>query len=543
MKRTLLKNAVIIDGVSGPSFKGQLLIAGDQIEAVLTKEEPEPSADTVLDVAGSVVAPGFIDMHSHIDWVMPLQNHATLLSCLLEQGITTVVAGNCGISVAPVHADRVRRLEAMALIAIDAPLRWEWSSTGEFLEVVNSKKPAVNLAQLVGHAAVRTAVTETKRGPMTPDEQSRCLHGVRQAFDEGACGLSFGLGYDPGMYSTVDEITAFCEVAAAAGKPAVVHLKAYSKLSPCYPLTYLGAHNVRALREMLDIGRRTGVTLQLSHFLFVGRKSWPYADKCLGMVTSARQQGLDVMIDAFPYTCGNTTVNALLPYWYLRDLRKAYRSRWARARLGVELGAAFRLLGFDLNDMQVMNAGVEGWEDLNGLRIQEVARRWKLRPLDALLRFSQESDGGTLALFHTYSGEAGNEFPLESVLSQDYCLFETDAVIRSGGFANPAALGTFPRILGEFCRTRKLFSLEDAIRRMTFASAQRFGLADRGSLEPGKAADIVVFDPERIADVPPHGFKPAQKPIGIEHVFVNGTHVVRNGRFRGECAGQAIVPL
>lgn len=121
MKRTLLRNAVLIDGGSEPSFKGHLLLSGDRIEAVLTEKEPEPSADTVLDVAGSVVAPGFIDMHSHVDWVMPLQNHATLLSCLLEQGITTVVAGNCGISVAPVHADRVRRLSCLKTIVSSKP--------------------------------------------------------------------------------------------------------------------------------------------------------------------------------------------------------------------------------------------------------------------------------------------------------------------------------------------------------------------------------------------------------------------------------------
>jgi N-acyl-D-amino-acid deacylase len=332
------------------------------------------------------------------------------------------------------------------------------------------------------------------------------------------------------MYSSLDELAAFCAVASAADKPVTVHLKALSRVSPCYPLTTPRAHNVRALKEMLSVAEQTGARLQLSHFIFVGRRSWGTAPECLRLVAEARERGLDVMIDAFPYTCGNTTINAILPYWFLRRLPEAYDSRAARARLRLELEIGFRLVGFGLSDLQVMDVGIEGKEALNGRRIDEIARDWERSPLDVLLTLSRESRGAATMLLHTYSGDDDDERILESVLQDDFCLFETDAVVRRQGYPNPAALGTFPRILGRYSRERGLFPLEEAVRRMTSASATRFGLTERGLLEKGKAADVVVFAPDTVADAPPRGTEPAGPPAGIEYVFLNGREVVRGDR-------------
>jgi N-acyl-D-aspartate/D-glutamate deacylase len=176
-----------------------------------------------------------------------------------------------------------------------------------------------------------------------------------------------------------------------------------------------------------------------------------------------------------------------------------------------------------------MDAGVDGWEDLNGLRIPEIAEKWGTSSFDAMLRLSRESGGGALMLFHAYSGEPGNEKPLESVLSHDLCLFETDVILKSRGHSNPAGTGTFPKILGTYVREKKLLGLEEAVYRMTGASAERFGIKNRGFLSPGKAADIVLFDPDTISDTPPVGRTPAGRPKGISHVFLNGRHVVKEG--------------
>lgn len=530
MATTVISNGKIVIGEGSPAFEGHLLIENDRIIAIFKKGEIIPAADCVIDATGLIVSPGFIDMHSHSDWLMPLDNHPELLRCLIEQGVTTLVGGNCGFSPAPVRPETLKILDrSLAATIIDKPFEYRWTSMGEFLDNIEEGRPAINMAELVGHASLRIFGADTRRGGMNPAELKRCLEETQRSFCEGACGLSLGLGYDPGMYSPLEELKEFFKIAAKANKPVTVHLKALSLLSPTYPVTYLKAHNIRALKEMLDIARKTDAKLQLSHFIFVGRRSWHTAKPAIEMVERARSDGVDVMIDAFPYTCGNTTVNVVMPYWYIAGLPENYHNAWARTQLRLELELGFRLLGFGYKDFQVMDAGFEGGKDLNGLTVVEIALRWGMSPFNALLKISELSRGQAVLLFHAYSGEPGNEEALEDVLSHDLCLFETDALIKSRGYPNPAAMGTFPRILGKFVRHKKLISLEDAIRRMTSASAERFGLTDRGMLAKGKFADIAIFDPDTIADSPPVGSSPAGAPKGIRHVFINGAHVFENG--------------
>lgn len=532
MGTTLIRGARIIDGTGTKGYDGGLLIEADRIAAIIASGQSEPQADAVIDAAGCVVSPGFIDMHSHADWLLPVADHRETMKCLVEQGVTTVVAGNCGFSPAPVRPQTLSILDkSLAATIIDKPLDYSWNSMGEFLDRVEETAPIVNIAELVGHSTLRLACSDARRGPMSELELKSCIDEMRRSFDQGACGLSFGLGYDPGMYSPLDEIEAFCKAAAKAGKPVTVHLKALSIISPTYSPTYLKPHNVRALREMIDIALNTGVKLQLSHFIYVGRRSWRTFEECLSMVESARRQGCDVMIDAFPYTAGNTTINVMIPYWFLAMGQKAYKSLWARARLRAELEIGFRLVGFIYKDFQVMNIAVPEWEKFNGYTIEQIAREWKKSSFETLLHISERTRGEALMLYHTYSGEAGNEEPLEETLSHNSCLFETDAIIKSGGYPNPAAMGTFPRVLGVYSRDRQLFGIEDAIKRMTAASAERFDIKDRGVISVGKAADLVVFDPKTITDSPPAGTAPAGKPKGIKHVFINGAQVVKDGNY------------
>jgi N-acyl-D-amino-acid deacylase len=545
MATLLIQGGRVLDGTGRASCEAEVLIEGDRIAGLVPRGERPPAADRVIDATGCMVAPGFIDMHSHADWVLPLASHDSLMKTLLEQGVTSVVGGNCGFSPAPLAAaapgGEGRPGGSMMTMLVPEPLEPSWHGMGEFLDHVEKNGLVVNMAELVGHGSLRAAASETLRGAMPPHEVERCLEATRSSLDEGACGLSFGLGYDPGMYSPLEELAAFCRAAALAGKPVTVHLKALSAISPTYPVTYLKPHNLRALREMLDIARETGVKLQVSHFIFVGRRSWGTAGRALEMVAQARRDGVDVMIDAFPYTCGNTTINAPLPYWFIAMGPRGYRSRRARARLRLELEIGFRLVGFVYDDFQVMDAAIDGEEELNGLTIAEIARRRNARPFDVLLEMSERSQGETLMLFHSYSGAPGQEGALEAVLADEHCLFETDALVKRRGHPNPAATGTFPRVLGEFVRERRLFSIEDAVRRMTSASAERFGLRDRGILAKDKAADVVIFDPETIADAPAQAGRPAGRPIGIRHVMLNGRHVVRDAEFvAGVRAGRVL---
>jgi N-acyl-D-amino-acid deacylase len=540
VRKTLLANGRIVDGSGAPAFEGHVLVEGDRIAEVV-RGGPMPPAERVLDVGGRVVAPGFVDMHSHVDFLMPREDHEDIVRSFLEQGVTSVVAGNCGISPAPVREQTRSRLEGFASIAIDRPLVWSWRSMGEYLERLEEVRPSLNIAQLVGHAAVRYAATDSRRGPMDGADVRRCLDATRAALDEGACGLSFGLGYDPGMYSPLDELEAFSRVAAEAGKPVTAHLKAYSWLSPTYPLHHLRAHNLRALREMLEVTRRAGARFQISHFIFVGRHTWPTAGRALDMVDAARRAGQDVMIDAFPHTCGNTTVNVSLPYWFLALGPAGYQSRAARARLRLELELGYRLVGFRWDDFQVMEVGVDGWEALNGLTVAELGRKWGTSGFDAYLRLAERSHGRALMLLHAYSGDREGRGPIEDVIAHEACLYETDAIARSAGWPNPGTMGAFPRVLARWVRQTGRLRLEDAVRRMTSASLERFGITDRGRIAPGQAADLVVFDPATIDETPAAGDAPPGRPQGIAHVFLNGAHVVRDGAHHpGERHGRVL---
>ena len=540
MTKILIKNGTVIDGTGDSPFKGSVLIDGDKIKVVIKEGEPLPPADEIIDADGLCVSPGFIDMHSHNDWLMPLDNHENLLKYSLEQGVTTIIGGNCGVSPAPVRKENVSDLVSFASIMMEDEFNFTWNSMAEYMDVIDEAGPAVNIAELTGHTSIRYAAADTRRGQMTPDEMEACKDALRKSFEEGSSGLSFGLGYDPGMYSPLTELEGLCKVAADHDKPVTVHLKALSRISPCYPVTSFGSHNVRALREMLQIAEKTKVKLQLSHFIFVGRTAWPTVDKCLQIVENARKNGVDVMIDAFPYTCGNTTINAPFPYWFLEIPPNKYKNKWARRRLKIELEIGFRLAGFIYKDFQVMDVAIKGYEELNGMTIAQIAEKWGISPFNTMLKLSEESHGATLMLFHAYSGGPENLGPIKKVLTNELCLFETDAVVKSTGYPNPAALGTFPKILADYVRKEKLISIEDAVSRMTAQSAERFGIKDRGHIKIGQAADIVLFNPDLICDVPPNGKTPAKRPQGIDQVYLNGVLVVKDGEYTGKKSGQVI---
>ena len=540
MGTIILCHGKIIDGLGNRPFVGHVLIKGDQIGAVLKENEALPPADIIIDASGCAIAPGFIDMHSHADWVLTSINHPKLLKCLLEQGITTIVAGNCGISPAPVNHEKLQSLQwhNVASVCHEEPLNYTWRSIGEFLDKIEQLHPVVNVAQLVGHGAIRNSIANTPYVPMNSQELKTCLTELSNAFDQGACGLSFGLGLSPGMYSPIEEIEAFCRTAKASDKLVTVHLKSYAKISALYPVTIFSKpHNLRALKEMLNIARQTGVKLQVSHLIFGGTKTWPTAEDCIRMIDDAHQEGIDVMFDAYPYTYGNSSIDIMLPPEFIAAMPASFSNRWTRKKLKYKYEIGFRMVGISYEDCQLMDATIEGWEELSGLTISEIARKRNTSPFNIMLTLSEASEGAALMLYHTGSSEQ----ILERVLSHDLCLFETDAATKSRGYPNPAALGTFPKILGYYVREKKLFSIEKAIQRMTSASAQRFGIKDRGVLAPGKAADIVIFNPETVSETPPLNGKPAGKPNGILHVFVNGTQVVKDGVYIGSAgAGQVI---
>lgn len=540
MTATLITDALIVDGTGAAPYTGHVLVNGDRIaatapaEAAEGRELFEKGADVRIDGRRLALSPGFIDCHSHFDWVLPLEDHETFLFPMAEQGVTTVVAGNCGFSPAPVPRAVQPLIQQYSEMLLERPLDYRWETVGEFLDTLASADGLLfNLVEMVGHGTIQISATGSRTARPGADARQQMARVTEASFDQGAAGLSLGLMYPPGIFSTREELADIVGIAARRERMLTVHKRALSRYSGSYPIIpFIGRpHNLKALEEVLAIGLETGVRLQISHFIFVGRASWPTAPKALEMIEAAAAKGLDVKWDIYPHTCGNSYLDVFLSPWFIENLAENLDSPKAIRRLRFELALAKRLLGFDMSDVWIMDAAYPAGEAYNGRCLTEIAAAENTDPVAMMLRIVKESDSKALQLTYGYSGDDDNEALLETLVAHPRSLFQTDTILKSRGFANPASYGAFPRILGRFVRDRGALPLEAAVHRMTGATANWMGIADRGEIRPGAFADLVLFDPDTIADTTTRQ-NTASRPRGIHKVFCNGTLVVDQGRYR-----------
>ena len=528
----LVQNGLIVDGGSNPAFTGDVAVKDGKISRVSgagDPDRPEVEAARTIDATGLVVAPGFIDIHSHVDFNLPLDDHPRQLSRLLEQGCTTVVAGNCGFSPAPLAPDSPHMdfLAGYLDFISDEPLPLDWITEDAFLSHLEARGVAVNVAQLAGHGALRLSLWGEDYAYPGDDEFARLEHHLEEALDQGAWGVSLGLGYPPGLFAKETELMRLARLAKGYEVPLTVHLKAYSALSPAYS-PFRGNHNLRALGEMLRVAIKTGVRLQISHMLFVGSKTWDNCDRGLLMIEQANDQGADVAFDSFPYLCGNTTIYIAFPDWFLNKAERNFNNSLAKLRLKFEWSLMSRLVGFDLDNIQLMDGHLPRYGKYEGWFFDRIARDMGLPLREAYFCMAKETKGKAVCMLHKYNGEPGREEVFVKVLTHPLCTFETDALIFSGGLANPASMGTFPRAIQLFNKELGVLSLEETIARMTGRSAERIGLKDRGTVADGNWADLTLFDHEQIRDntsIEDTGARPS----GVRHVFINGEQVVVDG--------------
>jgi N-acyl-D-amino-acid deacylase len=514
----------VLDGSGAPAVRADVAVSGGVITAIGDLSGLE--AAEVIDCGGKTITPGFIDIHSHSDWLLPSADHGRLLEPFIRQGMTTVVGGNCGFSPAPITDVNRDSVHEASRLMMDGVIDLRWRSMHEFLDTLERGGVSLNIAQLVGHGAVRAAVTgPLNPAPPSPVELQQMERLTREALDAGCIGVSTGLGYPPGIFAQEDEMAAFAGWAARDGKLFTSHLKAYSWISGAYETDATQKpHNLAAIEEILRVGKAAGARVQVSHFIFVGRQTWPNHGDAIRLIEDAHRDGLDVAFDAFPYTAGNTTASVIFPAAILPRLEHVLESREERAGLQAFADMAFGSLGFGLPDIQIMKANAPRFDQYDGLRVTEAAARAGMDTFDFYCRLVIESNRNARVLNHTYSGDRGEEEPLRDVLRHPLCTIETDTLITYGGFQNPAAYGTFPRVLSTYVKAG-LFSLEEALYKMTGAAAERLGWTDRGWVRRGCAADLVVLDLARLQDTASLD-DPARFPIGIEHVFINGRHVL-----------------
>ena len=533
----ILEHGTVLDGTGRDGFPASVAIADGRIAAVGVLDDA--SAARRLDCTGQVIAPGFIDMHSHSDWVIPQPDHAEVLAPLLEQGITTIVAGNCGCSPAPYLPGNQALLPLVGRMLHDHDLDYGWSGMGSFLAALERRGLALNVAQLVGHGTVRAAVKGAEPGPATPGEVAAMADLVRGALDEGAIGLSTGLGYAPGVFADLDELLGVTAPLQERGGVYTSHARSYIALdhraAPDQPPT-----NLLALDETAAVWRAHGVKVQHSHLIFVGDRTWPTTDRALEHFDRLRDEGVDIGCDAFPYVGGNTTLVVFMPPWTLNQLRRVVTNPEQRQQVAGTLNWVLPSLGMRWEDTQILWVPKRELAHYEGRTIADIARERRQEPTETYLDLVGELGSQARIMNWNYSGRDAEEGSLRKVLQHGACCFETDTILTGNGVDNPASYGTFPRLLGRYVRELKLLTLPEAVRRMTGFNAERMNLRDRGRVERGLAADLVVFDPDTVNDDWQPG-APNRSPTGIDTVVLNGRLVVEGGHFdRASRAGAVL---
>lgn len=522
----VIQGATIIDGTGSPGYITDLGVKNGKI-AYIGRIVPDPDA-RIVSGKGKVLAPGFIDIHCHYDTGLWADS---ALEGPLSQGVTTVICGQCGDSRAPLEDHMAAEFERWSAAgAAGSKPPYDWRSFGSFLDTVDALKLGVNLGSFVGHSTVRMCAVGFGSEQPTPEQMKRMRYLIEESLDEGALGLSTGLVYMPGMYASTEELIELTKAIKPYGVPYMSHIRSES------------TELIEAVKEELQIARTCGVPCQVAHHKALGRSNWTKIDESLRLIDAARAEGMDVTVDLYPYILSTSMMRGLLPPWALEGGMDAVRARLAdpatRQKIRHEI-----LDDANVNNIWRDSGGAEGvysigspvtpqYEGLNMLEASELSGK---DPLDTALDIIMVNEGKDLGCYAT-----GCEENICKVASKPYAMFGSDTVPSApGSKCNPRNSGTFPRVLGKYCREEKLFDLPEAVYKMSGAAAKRLNLKSKGTIAAGKDADLVLFDPDTVID---HATPkdPLARPEGIEWVFVRGEAAVKDGKCTGVRNGHTV---
>lgn len=495
----LIRNARIVDGAGNPWFRGDAALAADRILAV--GPHLKTQAKTVIDANGLVLAPGFIDTHSHARGGIFTHPDA---ENYIRQGVTSVIEGPDGSSPLPL-----------------AP----------FLRKLARTPIAINFGSMVGHGSIRGTVMSSENRAATPDELERMKALTRRAMLDGAFGISTGLFYVPGNYAPTEEVVALAEVAGSMGGIYTSHMRDEA------------AHVVEAVKETIRIGEEGHLPTQVTHHKVIGKANWGLSKETLRLVEEARARGVDATIDAYPYDASNTGLAALFPQWSLSGGNKALAERLAAPEQREKIRA--EIMDRIVNDRgagdpkNIVFASCSFDKSLAGKNLADVVAAQN-RPVTAEnaaeAAIELQLKGGCSVIYHAISEE-----DIERILRYPFTMVASDGGIPTFGqdVPHPRSYGTFARVLGVYVRERKVLTLEDAIRKMTSLPAERFGLTTRGLIRPGMKADLVLFDPAVIGDRATF-LQPHQYAVGVHSVWVNGVQTLKDGERTGKHGGHVL---
>jgi len=527
MYSLLLRAATVVDGTGGPSRRADVALDGARIAAVAP--DVEGRAEKVIDAGGLVLAPGFIDLHSHTDTTIFRTPDAFSKA---YQGVTLEVVGNCGLGAFPVAGGGTDDLaDFLRLHDFHLPeTGFGWHDFAGYADAIERSGTGVNLAPLVGHAPLRIAAMGMENRKPTPPELERMKQLLAGALRQGAWGLSTGLIYPPGSFADTSEIVELAKVLAVHDALYASHIRDE------------GDGVLAALAETIAIGEKSGARVQVSHLKRLGKKNWGRYGELLAALAKAREAGVDIAADQYPYAASATTLAAVVPQWAqaggVARMLKRLEDRELRPGIAAEIGRAMAARE-GAAGIVIANCRSPRNRDFSGQSVAAVAAFWGCAPEEAVVRLLIEEQGAAGAIFFSMSEEdvAGIlADPQVAVGSDGHGL---DAAADAGEATHPRSYGTFPRVLARYVREKGLISLETAVRKMTSLPAARLGLTDRGIVKPGYVADLVLFDPAAILDPADYG-NPHRYAKGVSHLLVNGEPVMANGKPTGRRPGRVL---
>ena len=519
--RILLKKGRIYDGTGADAFVGDILVEDERIVAV--GDDLREEADQVIDLTGLSVSSGFFDAHSHNDWFAIKKEPLKYLEPFIRQGITSFITGNCGLSAVGFEPDSpyVDKVGG-GLFGYRGDTTGVYPSVKDFFEAIDRKNPC-NMAVIVGHCTARTSVAGWEHRELSASERERMLALMEKGLQEGACGLSLGMMYEPGRFSSVAETRDVALLAEKYDRPLTIHPRAESAVSMDYPL--LGrAHILRALDELREMSRGTHMKLQYSHAIFVGRSTFKYRDEVHRILDEMKSEGIDAQFDIYNELLGVSVITVILPAWYQALSPAEKRKPWNKGRFAVLAWASIQLLGFGWKDIIIAYVG-EGNEKYEGKTVYQIAKESGKSCIDTYLDLCEMSGFKGRVNMGPYSTPEIIAWQSK----RDDVLYMTDAWVEEHGVQNPAIYDCFPKFIRDSLLGRG-DTMPRTVRKMTGGVADRFSIPERGYVKPGYFADLTVFDEaEMVSAVPDQ-----EKAFGIRRVFINGKEVLCDGQLAPE---------
>jgi len=543
MYSLLVKNGKIVDGTGNPWSYADIAIEGEMI-AEIDQIKNGPAKKTI-NAKNLVICPGFIDQHSHADLIFAGDHPHEYLEGRIRQGITTEILGNCGISVTPITNQSRELMKAVTGWMSPGDLSWDWKIMADYLALLEKKGVPVNVGTLTGHGAIRAIAMGFRSGRPTQAELELMKKNLAETLDQGSFGMSLGLIYAPGMYADTKEIIELAKIVRKRNGTVTSHVRGSSET------------NLFAEKELIRIGEESGCRVHRSHNEALGREHWAKIEKSLQMEEEARERGIDIAYDMFPYTAAMTMMIAIYPPWALEGGWEGLlkRLKHPETRKQIEEDIEEMVPGWPTwkeGSWPHNLVKATGWENIcigympskknkkyEGLNLKELGGKVGKTPFNAISDLMAEEQGAISQLIFGVSGDRETDAPLRQLIRHRLGGYATDAIDMGAGRPHPASYGTYPRILGKYVREEKLLSLEEAVRKMTSFPANRLNLKRRGLIRKGYFADLVIFDEARINDKATYE-NPRQFPQGIEYVIVNGQVLLERGRFNPSKAGKVL---